>query len=112
MAGFSQNQGSRVFHLMMIIPAGILLLLLSIISFGTMADVNKDFLDEYEEKEPNGDATCILYAESGSSENFYRVKFQDGDSCTFSIAGGGILSALAVAFTLVLVVKAIFGVGL
>jgi hypothetical protein len=110
MASFAENQGSRVFHLMMIVPAG-LLLLLSLISLGTLAHTNNDFLDEYDEKEPNGDANCILYAESGNQNNFYRVKFQEDDSCSFSVAGGGILTALAVAFTVVLVVKALFGIG-
>ena len=91
----------------MIVPAG-LLLLLSLLSLGTLAHTNNDFLDEYDKKEPNGDANCILYAESGNQN---RVKFQEDVSCSFSVAGGGILTALAVAFTVVLVVKALFGIG-
>jgi hypothetical protein len=111
MAGFTQNQGSRVFHVMMIVPAGIVLLLLSVISLSTLADTNQKFLDEYDSKEPDGEATCILYAESGDSDNYYYVRWQESNSCTFSVAGGGLLAALAVGFTAVLVVKAIMGVS-
>ena len=91
----------------MIVPAGLLLLLLSLISLGTIAGVNRDFLDKYEDREPNGDATCVLYAENDNN----GIEFQDGDSCTFAAAGAGILAALAVAYTVVLVVKAIIGVN-
>ena len=106
---FSENRASRVFHLMMIIPAG-LLLLLSIISMSTLSATNEKFLNEYDEEEPNGDSNCILNAKSGSSDNFYLVKFQKGDTCAFSVAGGGLLAAMGVGFIVVLVVKAFFGV--
>ena len=72
MDSFAENQGSRVFHLMMILPAGFLLLLLSLISLSTLAHTNNEFLDKYEENEPNGDANCIFYAESEDN----RLNFQ------------------------------------
>ena len=110
MFNFSENRESRVFHLMMVLPAG-LLFLLSIISLGTLNATNEEFLKEYDKKEPQGDSNCILYAKSGGQSNNYLVKFQEGDSCEFSIAGGGILAALAVAFAIVFVVKAVIGVS-
>ena len=117
MPSFSENQGARVFHLMMIVPAGLLLLLLSLISFSTLAVTNNNFVNEYDDKvdnrqERDEDTNCILYAETDDRDDVgRRIKFQEGNSCSFSIAGGGILVALSVAFIVVLVVKAFFGVG-
>ena len=107
MAAFSENRGSRVFHLMMILPAGILLLVLSLISLSTLAVTNQQFLDEYEDRDPDGDATCILYAEKGDNV----IKFKGGDTCKFAIVGGAILGGFAIGFIVILVVKALFGVN-
>ena len=103
MLNFAENQGSRVFHLMMILPAGVLLLLLSLISLSTLAVVNKQFTDEHEDE----DVTCILYAESEGT----NLEYSEGQQCTFSIVGGGILSILALLFIVTLVAKAVIGVG-
>ena len=105
MAKFNKDGTSRLFHLMMLVPAG-LIFLLAIISLSTLADVNKEFRDEYDKLNPRGDATCILFAEDDSG-----LEFSDGDSCKFSIAGGGILAAVAVLYIVVLVVKAILGIS-
>ena len=111
MAGFAENQGSRVFHLMMIIPAGFLLLLLSLISLGTLAHTNKRFTDRLEDVRPNDDATCILFAEGDNNDGNAVPEFTDGDQCKFAIAGGAILAAIAIVLSVVLVVKAIMGTG-
>lgn len=102
-----KKQGSRVFHLMMILPAGILLLVLSLVSLSTLAVTNNQFTHEYESRTQRSDANCILYAESRGSRD---IKFADGDTCMFSIAGSGVLGVLALLFTVVLVMKAIIGV--
>ena len=103
---FAENRGSRVFHLMMILPAGLLLLVLSLISLSTLAVTNQRFLDEYEDKDPDGDATCILYADKG---NDFEIKFKSGETCRFAVVGGAILGGLAVGFMVILVLKALFG---
>ena len=102
---FRRNRGSRVFHLMMILPAG-LLLVLSLVALSTLAVTNERFLDEYEEKEPSGDSRCILYAEKGDG----TVRFRGGGTCNFGVLGAAIMGGFAIAFTIILVVKALFGV--
>ena len=110
MAGFAENQGSRVFHLMMIVPAGFLLLLLSFISLGTLARINNRFTDLVDDS--NYDGTCILFAKGKDYDGGKVIMdFTDGDQCNFAIAGGAILAAIAVALSVVLVVKAIMGTG-
>ena len=109
MLNFAENQGSRVFHLMMILPAGVLLLLLSLISLSTLAVVNKRFTDEHEDRGDN-DVKCILYAESEGTGT-ENLEFSEGQQCSFSIVGGGILSILALLFIVMLVAKAVIGVG-
>ena len=98
---------SRVFHLMMLIPAG-LVLLLSLISLSSLATVNKEFRSEYDKLNPDGDAKCILYAESESDND---LDFSDGETCNFSIGGGGLLAAVAVVYAVILVVKAAMGIS-
>ena len=109
-AGFANNQGqgARVFHLMMIIPAA-LLLLLSLISLGTLATTNKKFLDEVDKVNSDNDAKCILYVEFDDDKPG-RVD-AEGDHCKFAIAGDAILAAIAVALMVVLIIKAVLGVG-
>lgn len=97
-----------MFHLMMIIPAGVLLLLLSLISLGTLGTTNKRFSDEYE-KVYDKSGRCILYA--SSDEKGELPDFSDGEQCKFGIAGNVILAILAVAFAVVLATKAVFGIG-
>ena len=96
-----------MFHIMMIIPAGVLLLLLSLISLGTLGTTNKRFSDEYE-KVFDKSGRCILYASSDGEGEI--IDFSDGEQCKFGIAGNVILAILAVAFAVVLVVKAVFGI--
>ena len=103
---FRKNRGSRVFHLMMILPAGLLLLVLSLVTLSTLAVTNRRFLDEYEEKEPDGDSECILFAEKGDG----TVKFVGGDTCNYGVVGAAILGGFAIAFTILLAMKALFGV--
>ena len=107
-AGFANNQGqgARVFHLMMIIPAA-LLLLLSLISLGTLATTNNNFLEELDDIDPNNDGTCILFAEKDGD----RVDYTDGNQCKFGIAGNAILAAIAVILFVVFIVKTVLGVG-
>ena len=107
MAGLgAENQGARVFHLMMIIPAGVLILLLSLISLGSLSTTNKRFNDQYE-KVFDKRGRCILYASSDGENN---LEYSDGEQCKFGIAGNVILAILAIAFAVVLVVKAVFGI--
>ena len=105
--GFAENQGARVFHLMMVVPAGVLILLLSLISLGSLGTTNKRFSDQYE-KLFDKSGRCILYATSDGDND---LDFSDGEQCKFGIAGNVILAILAVAFAVVLVKKAVFGVG-
>ena len=88
----------------MIIPAGILLLLLSLISLGTLAAVNRELVNLSEPRED----VCVLYVES-SGPNL-DIEGQD-EKCTYSIAGGGILAFLSLGFTAVLVAKAFIGLS-
>ena len=115
MAGLREtlNQGSRVFHVMMVIPAGLLVLLLSLISLSTLATTNKRFTDEYakanyeEESNMMENATCVLYTETEGTNDMKVFDYNtDGEECRFSIAGGGILAVIAIALSVVLVVKA------
>ena len=99
MAGLTDAQGSRVFHLMMIIPAA-LLLLLSLVSLSTLAVTNKKFSDGYR------GTPCILYA--GTEGGQYMAN--GGGECTYSIVAGGILGLLALVLAGVLVAKAIMGI--
>ena len=108
MLNFAENQGSRVFHLMMILPAGVLLLILSLVSLGTLAVVNKRATDEYQEATRDDDGACILYVEEDDDT---VIKLADGQLCSFSIVGGGILSILALFFILTLVAKVVIGIG-
>ena len=95
---------SRMFHLMMIIPAGGLLLLLSLISLGTMAQVNSRVVDELDDKDIEGD--CILFAENGDN----RIQYNEGDECDFVIAGTALLTVLSLVFTILLVAKGVAGI--
>ena len=104
MAMFAENQSARVFHVMMILPAGVLLMILSVVSLSTLAATNKRFVDKYNDD----DVTCILYAERESNE---VVDYSEGEQCTFSIVGGAMLALLAFVFIGVLVAKAIVGIG-
>lgn len=119
MATFSNSQRSRVFHLLMILPAGVILLLLSLISLSTMAVTNRRAVDRYHEIRdqdfPNRgvpDIACILYAESYGTSTNAVVFSEESGRCNFSIVGGGILAVLAVAFTIVLVIKAVLGISM
>lgn len=103
---FAKNRGSRVFHLMMILPAGLLLLVLSLISLSTLAVTNSQFVNEYEDKEPEGDSKCILYAEKGD----FAVNFEGGNTCNYGVVGAAILGGFAIAFTILLVLKAVIGI--
>lgn len=100
-----ENNGSRIFHLMMIIPAGLLLLLLSLISLGTMADTNRKFTDELRESNTDGD--CVLFAEGRKG----TVHFSEGKQCEFAIAGTAVLAVLSFVFGIVLLLKAIAGIN-
>ena len=79
MAGLREtlNQGSRV---MMVIPAGLLLLLLSLISLSTLATTNKRFTDEYakanyeEESNMMENATCVLYTETEGTNDLTIIQ--------------------------------------
>ena len=107
MAGLKDAQGSRVFHLMMILPA-VLLLLLSLISLSTLAVTNKKVIDEVTriaESDKHGLA-CVLYTETEGT----RLKPNGGGVCTYSIVAGGILGLLALVLTGVFVAKAIIGI--
>ena len=95
-----------MFHLMMILPAGVLLLILSLISLSTLAVINKQFSDEYVDRDSGGGDKCILFAENEDGE----PEFSDGRTCEFSIVGVAIIAGFALLFTLVLVGKAIIGV--
>ena len=95
-----------MFHLMMIVPAA-LLLLLSLISLGTLAATNNEFV------ELNGvdSGACILYAQEDSDAGPRRLEFAGGNQCRFTIAGDAILAAIAVILSVVFIVKAVLGVG-
>ena len=95
-----------MFHLMMIIPAGVLLLLLSLVSLGTMANANKQVKDEIDDL--NWDGRCILYTNEDDLGDF---KINDGGECEFAVWGGAVLASLAVALSIVLGAKALFGVA-
>ena len=97
-----------MFHLMMIIPAA-LLLLLSLISLGTLATINKNFLDEVDKVNSDNDAKCVLYVKFDNDEP--GGVDADGNQCKFAIAGDAILAAIAVALMVVFIVKAVLGVG-
>ena len=105
MASVGKNQGSRMFHLMMIIPAGALLLLLSLISLGTMANTNGRIVDKLDEFGSPGD--CILFAEGRGS----FVRFSEDSQCEFAIAGTALLAVLSVVFAVLLVVKGVVGIS-
>lgn len=110
MAGFAENQGARIFHLMMIFPAGALLLIFSLVSLSTLAVINRQFTDEYEDRNYRQEdrVKCILYAKEGERR---LPEFSESTQCEFAVAGGGILSIISVIFIGILVAKAIFGVG-
>lgn len=94
-----------MFHLMMIIPAGVLPLLLSLTSLGTMANTNKQVKDELDDL--NWDGNCILYTKA---EDLKDRTYHDGGECEFAVWGGAILAILAVALSIVLGAKALFGI--
>ena len=96
-----------MFHLMMIIPAGVLLLLLSLVSLGTMANANKQVKEEIDDR--NRDGRCILYTTAADED--FRVNFNDGGECEFAVWGGAVLAILAVALSIVLGLKTLFGVA-
>ena len=99
------NQGTRVFHLMMIIPAGILLLILSLTSLGTMATTNNKFKDEVDDLDREGN--CILFTEPKTKD----LDFNEGSQCNFVIWGDAILTILAVVLSVVLGLKAALNVA-
>ena len=103
------NQGTRVFHLMMIIPAGILLLILSLTSLGTMAITNNKFKDVVDDLnlEPEDEGNCILFTKA--KEDY--IDFNKGSQCNFVIWGDAILTILAVVLSVVLGLKAALNVA-
>ena len=103
--GLSESQGARMFHLMMIIPAGVLLLLLSLVSLGTMANANKQVKEEIDDL--NWDGRCILYTKS---EDLVDATYNDGGECEFAVWGGAVLAIVAVILSIVLGAKAFFGI--
>ena len=107
MAGLTDAQGSRVFHLMMLLPA-VLLLLLSLISLSTLAVTNKRVIDEATRISGTSDhgISCVLY--TGTDDN--RLTPNDGGECTYSIVAGGILGLLALVLAGVFVAKAVIGI--
>lgn len=96
-----------MFHLMMIVPAGVLLLLLSLVSLGTLASANNEVKEKLDDLRWDGD--CILYTEADDLEDF---TINDGNACRFAIWGGAILAILAVVFSIVLGVKALLGIAM
>ena len=111
MAGIVENQGSRMFHLMMIIPAGGLLLLLSLISLGTMANTNGRVADQLDEVPTREDEDCILFAEEEEIGGVRFVRFSEGSQCEFAIAGTALLAILSVGFAILLIVKGVVGIS-
>ena len=105
--GLSENQGARIFHLMMIIPAGVLLLMLSLVSLGTLASANNEVKEELDDL-PNWDGSCILYTKA---EDLDDSTINDGSECQFAIWGGAILAIVAVVLSIVLGVKAFVGIA-
>ena len=104
--GLSQNQGARMFHLMMIIPAGVLLLVLSLVSLGTLATLNNEVKKELDDQ--NRDGSCILYTKA---EDLNDGTINDGSECQFAVWGGAVLAILAVVLSIVLGVKAFVGIA-
>ena len=99
------NQGARVFHLMMIIPAGILLLILSLTSLGTMATTNNKFKDVLDDLGKDGN--CILFTKAKNNDFDPNKDSQ----CNFVVWGDAILAILAVMFSVVLGLKAALNVA-
>ena len=86
MAGLKDAQGSRVFHLMMILPA-VLLLLLSLISLSTLAVTNKKVIDEVTRMAGSDEhgLSCVLY--TGTRDTGGGLTGLDpngGGECTYS----------------------------
>ena len=107
MAGLTDAQGSRVFHLMMIGPA-VLLLLLSLVSLSTLAVTNRRIIDEATRifGPDNHGISCALY--TGVKDG--GLEPNDGGECTYSIVAGGILGLLALVLVGVFVAKAVMGI--
>ena len=95
-----------MFHLMMIIPAGVLLLVLSLVSLGTLASANNEVKEELDDL--NWDGSCILYTKAEDLDDF---TINDGSECQFAIWGGAILAIVAVVLSIVLGVKAFVGIA-
>ena len=87
---------------MMILPA-VLLLLLSLVSLGTLAVTNEKFTDKFNYR----GTLCVLY--TGTKDN--TLKPNDGGECTYSIVAVGILGFLALVLVGVFVTKAIIGIA-
>lgn len=84
----------------MIIPAGVLVLLLSSISIGTMPNINQQVEDEY--VVPNWGSRCILYTRAE-----YLDHYNNRGECVF--VRGIFVALLALVLSIVLGVKAFFG---
>ena len=98
-----------MFHLMMIIPAGVLLLLVSLLSLGTMANANKQIKQELEDFD--ADDKCILYTKVEGEGESKTFKPNDGGECHFVVWGDAVLAILAVVLSIVLGMKTFFGIA-
>ena len=107
--GLSENQGARMFHLMMIIPAGVLLLLVSLLSLGTMANANKQIKQELDDIGLHD--KCILYTKVEGEDESKTFKLNGGGECNFVVWGDAVLAILAVVLSIVLGVKTFFGIA-
>lgn len=101
----SENQGARIFH-SMIIPACVLVKLLSFVSIGTLTNINQRAKDEYDDL--HWDGRCILYTRA---EDLDHHKYNDGGECVFVLWGGIVLALWALVLSIVLGVKTFFGVA-
>lgn len=95
-----------MFHLMMVLPSGVLLLLLSLIVIGSLASTNAKAKDVFNEPYKG---TCVLFVRMEGSDH---LRMSSDNTCNFPVAGGVVLLLLAVVFSAVHAFKALLGVSI
>lgn len=116
--GESRHVTARVYH-SLIALAFLTVVILALVSLGTLADKHNDFLSACSDSNLSiSDCGCILYsdfnadADPNANPPTFPIQFSTGTSggtCPFAIWGEAIVAAMAIALGVVAVVKVFLG---
>ena len=117
--GKSRNITARVYH-SLIAVAFLTVVILALVSLGTLADKHNDFLSACSDSNLSiSDCGCILYSDYNPNADpeadppVFEIQFStgtSGDTCAFAIWGGAIVAGIAIALGVFVVVKATLGI--